>query len=796
MKMSCDNRGMPGALPPVPCPRAARRSRARDLSWALLVTAAAATPPLAVLASGRTLAWRDTASLFAPLRGLVVEALRELRLPLWNPHEALGIPLFAQMIHGVLHPVSVVAAFVAPGSGTDALVVAHVALAALGAGLLARTLGASAAGAAAAALGYALSGYVLGMSAVLTYLAAGATAPWTLAAMRLAGEGRRWGIAATGAALAAQHFAGDPQWTVVAVAVGAALALDAGGGRGLVRAATGVVVGTAVAAVQLAPAWAFLGETRRAGSLTDAERVQWALSPWRLVETVAPGLFGARPGETLASPVFLWLGGPTGPGLSIPFVQSVFIGAPVLALALAAVRASRTARLLGGAALVLLWMALGFHGGAEQALRAVPVWSAFRYTEKLVGPVTLCVCVLAGLGADRIARRPSGHHAVAWLSAGGAATLAAAALVLMPSLEVLAPAGAPPVAVHAARLALAGGLGNAAAGMLALGLLAALPRRSGRLAAAYGPAVAALVFAQSAAASPYALRAGAPGARDPRPLQALRAEGAVTRIETPLDDPPYRTPTPLDEADREVAVRSRLGAAPYAVPSRIDQVNTYTGLLPRRLRLLGNAFGPDVWRAMRRYAVTHVVLKEAADEGQAAEAAEAVHGGTPVASWPEWRISGWAVPHRPWCTFAEGVVRAAGEREALDALVAAELAGIPRVVVEAPERAPAGPGRVLTATRGLDRVRVEAEGEDGVLVVNDAWAPGWYATIDGRPVPIWRADFLVRAVPWPAGRHVLEMRYAPPEVALGEAISIAGLLALAAAVVIPAVRRMGQRAAV
>jgi len=36
------------------------------------------------------------------MRLLVVEALRDLRLPLWNPHEALGIPLVAQMVHAVL----------------------------------------------------------------------------------------------------------------------------------------------------------------------------------------------------------------------------------------------------------------------------------------------------------------------------------------------------------------------------------------------------------------------------------------------------------------------------------------------------------------------------------------------------------------------------------------------------------------------------------------------------------------------------------------------------------------------
>jgi len=76
---------------------------------------------------------------------------------------------------------------------------------------------------------------------------------------------------------------------------------------------------------------------------------------------------------------------------------------------------------------------------------------------------------------------------------------------------------------------------------------------------------------------------------------------------------------------------------------------------------------------------------------------------------------------------------------------------------------------------------VEAESPgDGILVVNSAFAPGWVATMDGRPWPLWRADFLVRAVPWPAGRHVLEMRYQAPGLRVGIAVSLAALTAIAA----------------
>src|SRR5574341_807544 len=82
----------------------------------VVAEACASLVPLAWLAAGHALESKDTVTLFAPVRGLVVAALRDLRLPLWNPHEALGILLFAQRLHGALHPVSLVAAYVVPAS--------------------------------------------------------------------------------------------------------------------------------------------------------------------------------------------------------------------------------------------------------------------------------------------------------------------------------------------------------------------------------------------------------------------------------------------------------------------------------------------------------------------------------------------------------------------------------------------------------------------------------------------------------------------------------------------------------
>ena len=745
--------------------------------WSATVATAAVLPLAVVLGSGRTLVHRDTVRLFEPLRALVTEALRQGRLPLWNPHEALGIPLFGQLMHGVLHPVSLVVALLAPQAGMDVLIVAYVALAALGAAVLARTLGCSRGAAAVAGLGYGLSGYVLGMSAILTYLAAAASAPWALSAMRAAGEGRRHGTPLAASAMAVLHLAGDPQWAMLTALLGGALAIEAGGWRGLARAAAGIAVGTAIAAIQLLPAWAYFSETTRAAGWQDFDRGQWALAPWRLVEMVAPGFFGGRPGAATA-PVFLALGGPT--RRVLPFAPSVFLGATLLALAVSGARASRAARVMTVAALLLLWLAMGTRLGADQALQSVPVWSALRYPEKLVGPFSLCLAALAGLGADRLASagRP---RAVALALASGSAVFLAGGLVFWLGGEDLARRVTAPQVGALVRERLATGLPRAAVG---LGLLAAT------LGAAARPAVrrrlpaiaAALVFVESASASPYALHRGVRGVREERPLSAIQAPGSVPRIITILDVDFGYGPAELDEVDRRVAVASRMGVEPYGVPAGLDQCETYTGLYPRRLHAVADALraalGPFQPIALRRYGVTHVVVGPTRGATRTL-AQNAVREGRPVLEEPGFTV--WEVPHRPWAFFAERVVSASSEREAYQRLAAAASSGGPEVVLEGPAPPRLAPGRVLWVERRPERLRIEAESPgDGLLVVNDAFWPGWKASIDGSPVPILAADGLVRAVSWPAGRHLLEMRYEPSEVRMGAMLSAIGIAALAA----------------
>ncbi len=59
-----------------------------------------------------------------------------------------------------------------------------------------------------------------------------------------------------------------------------------------------------------------------------------------------------------------------------------------------------------------------------------------------------------------------------------------------------------------------------------------------------------------------------------------------------------------------------------------------------------------------------------------------------------------------------------------------------------------------------------------MVVLADAFDPGWKGLVDGKPVPVLPANVAFRGVPVPAGRHVVEMRYRPRSVRLGFAISL------------------------
>ena len=97
------------------------------------------------------------------------------------------------------------------------------------------------------------------------------------------------------------------------------------------------------------------------------------------------------------------------------------------------------------------------------------------------------------------------------------------------------------------------------------------------------------------------------------------------------------------------------------------------------------------------------------------------------------------------------------------------------------------PARVIESGPGKLVLDVTAS-SDGLLVVSQPFYPGWRATVDGEPAPIYRVDSLLQGVEVRAGGRRVELTYR-----LSPAPAIVSLVTLAACVVGSAVERQCAR---
>ena len=70
----------------------------------------------------------------------------------------------------------------------------------------------------------------------------------------------------------------------------------------------------------------------------------------------------------------------------------------------------------------------------------------------------------------------------------------------------------------------------------------------------------------------------------------------------------------------------------------------------------------------------------------------------------------------------------------------------------------------------------------------DTWYPGWVATVDGSPVNIYKADYLLRAIPVESGQHDVEFYYQPESFMIGLAITAVGWAIILLFILIHAIR--------
>jgi hypothetical protein len=714
-------------------------------------------PPWSALAPGRPAdnpLLTDVVFMFHPW---TLHAGREIgsgRFPLWNPAAFAGAPFFANPQTALLFPLTALAYALPAPTALGLIAMLKMALAGVGTHVFLRLLGAHPAAALVGAVGYMLGG---GLVVWLQWSLGTAMAclPWLFAAAeRLRRHDRAGSVALLALASAAALLAGYPQAMTLALVIVGAWALTRARRAVapvafLARAAAGLALGVALAAVQLLP---FL-EYARESSVLHYRR-QW------MPTMAAP----ARTAVTMLMPYYY--GSPEGRDYwgywNFNEITATVGPVPLLVLA-AALVAGRT---VPGARFFLVLAAVS----------APLVWDVPHLTAALarVPPLSLVIthrfsvflafalAVLGGLGTHALLTAPAAQRrALAVALRLGFVALAAAALGVL-----VADGGGPDVAIPLPVQFLTCLVLLAAATLLGLHALHRPDAGAG--------AAAGLVVVQIAALAPLAATYNTVVDRSlfyPAPPPAIAHVQRATARE------PGRVLLPAG---------GNLGLL-YG----LSEVAGYDGMTPRRIEELASPrAGVGVLMASGPLDVTVDPASPAFDL-LGIRWVVTPPGYPPPASrfaldydGPDGRVyrNPAALPR----AFVVGDATCVDDADAIGRIRSGRVDLARSVLIADCDAAlPAtGPGGAATAeireaSAAQLRIAVATEAP-GWLVVTDTWLPGWRATVGGRAETVRRADHAFRAVFVPAGRHEVDLRYDPDSVRYGAGLSAGALIAVVA----------------
>lgn len=148
----------------------------------------------------------------------------------------------------------------------------------------------------------------------------------------------------------------------------------------------------------------------------------------------------------------------------------------------------------------------------------------------------------------------------------------------------------------------------------------------------------------------------------------------------------------------------------------------------------------------------------------------------------------WFVTHIEW---------AANANEELDALSKVNLRNTAVVAKEDFSfLKPGGEGTVKLTSYESNEAKYEVESDKGGLVVfSEVYYPGWTATIDGQPAEVGRANYVLRALNVPAGKHEVVFSFKPQSIQTTETIAYVALGVLVLLIVAAIILNMKKKKA-
>jgi len=683
----------------------------------------------------------DYIKLHAINRAYLVRSLLSGRLPLWNPHVGLGRPFLADIETAAFYPPNLLYLVLHPHLALTLLLVAHTALLLAGWLRLGRYLGMDPAPAWLGGLAFAASGAVVGTlhKGLVPY---GDAIAWTpllfyLAARMQDGWSAR-GAASLALGLGLQFLCGHPQMAWLTWFALGLFLLARGwpsparrGWRPLAAGVSGFALalagGLALAAVHLLPFLELVGQGNR-----SSPQVRFASS----------GALGWLQWASLFVPA--------GALPPIVFGASFYIGALLAIAALAGLTrlTDRNVRALAFVAMVGLLYSLGEATPVFGLLyRIVPGLSSFRFPGRIGLIVTFVLLIAAGLFLSERTPRRAGLAACAF---GGALAVLGIAL-WHPELSG-GPAGSRLLHMF---------LAAAGAALLVTWHRRAALSPPPALVAGVAAVVLAEIALTSAAHRPF--RAGAGPFRGERALVAALQEAGLVRAGAP--PPRVMAPYPLirDDSGMLYGFSNPSGYVALTLGSVWTYLHESLGLAAP---VEANTFpSPEIY-GFGPFPYRHASLVLGYDRA-----------GSRLVRNPD---------PDPRAYVARTVEVVADVHEAVARLRAGQDREHATVLAPVPDLAPAragprSPARADIVGFAPERITIDVETTaPALLVVAEAWYPGWRATVNGAKAPCLQANGWMRGVPVPAGHSRVVLSYRSRFLLAGAALSCVSLAALVA----------------
>jgi hypothetical protein len=695
--------------------------------------------------TGQVIGGRDAFRLGFPDSGFLLECLRRLELPLWNPYLHLGQPFAATIQSQAFYPPNILLTLLfGPVVGYTVNHLLHVALAAGGTWWLCRRLRCSPVASVFAAAAFGLSPVYVVMGNLRNMASAAA---WTgvllVAALQLGERPSARRVALLAAVTALTFLCGSPEVLVWQGLLAVLLVAATAEKRAVVLSAGAFAWAVGLCALVVLPAMELARNSLR-GTAFQQNPLDWSTSWAQLLALAWPNAGEPR------------VPGFAGPDQSLLFTN--FIGTLTCALALVGVRRSRRVLPFAAGALLCALLCLGRNFPPSAWLLSHPPFNFFRFPAKYLVGVCFCLAVLAAFGLDRLAVlarrvRATPLRAASALAVGVALTALVVPLSAHPPFREGASQGAPWM-----MLFLTG------AGALFL----AIPSGSRRPGRARG-ALACLAGLELCAAHLF-LVTDTPGWSSPARLeQASVVRGLLPpsfagRISIARGAYGGNELGDLSEVSRDGLLANRF------VEEGVHALEGYGPPEPARLRTFHLAGDRSIYdltgvSAYLRYGPPPFPDLQRVPTGERL---------------PSLYLSSTALPR----AFVVQRAQVVTDTEAL--------ARVKDPTQPFRHTAFLASGEPLDGTPCESQVRITEERAntlsleaqvcaEGYLVLSDAHYPGWIVEVDGAPAPLHRADYALRAVRLPAGAHRVVFRYRPGSFTVGALVSLLSLLGLGVA---------------